>query len=255
MNDFAHGKGDSQFLNLAFNFNPVALITPYSTLGAGIIILPGKTPDDAVISLGAFDPNGQPGTAGFNTLGQDGTLFAGEARVRTDFFGLTGHQLLGGIYSDKLYTSLNQNFRLIVQTRQLQPTSGSWCVYYNFDQYVYQTSSQTGKDQGWGVFGRFGAADSHSNPIQYFWSIGIGGKGMIQSRPHDGFGIGYYNSTISNANVPSFLGLGNEWGLEAFYNVAITPWCQLTPDVQYIDGGRPNSNPAWVMGARLKIVF
>ncbi len=35
-NEFAHGKGDTQFFNLALNFNPVAgLAAPYSTLGAG----------------------------------------------------------------------------------------------------------------------------------------------------------------------------------------------------------------------------
>jgi porin len=255
MNDFAHGKGDSQFLNLALNFNPVALLAPYSTLGAGVVILPGKTPDDAEITLTALDPNGVPNSAGFDTLGDDGTVFNGEARVKTHFFGRTGHQLVGGIYSDKLYTSLNQNLRLILDNRQLVQTSGSWSVYYNFDQYLYQTRSQAGKDQGWGVFGRFGAADNDTVPVQYFWSVGIGGKGMIDGRPNDGFGIGYYNSTASSASVPAFLGLRDEWGVEAFYNIALTPWCQLTPDIQYIDGGRSNSDPAWLMGVRLKLIF
>jgi len=35
MNEFAHGKGDTQFMNAAFNINPVTLLTsPYSALGA-----------------------------------------------------------------------------------------------------------------------------------------------------------------------------------------------------------------------------
>ena len=43
MNEFAHGKGDTQFMNLAFNINPVLLTTvPYSTLGTGFIALPTK---------------------------------------------------------------------------------------------------------------------------------------------------------------------------------------------------------------------
>lgn len=255
MNDFAHGKGDSQFLNLAFNFNPVVLLSPYSTLGAGAVILPGKTPDDAEISIGAFDPNGQPNTAGFNTVGQDGTLFTAEARVKTNFFGHTGHQLIGGIYSDKLYTSLDQNVREVVDNRQLGRTSGAWAVYYNFDQYLYETKSPSGKSQGWGVFGRAGAADDHVSPIQYFWSIGLGGNGLIDARPNDGFGIGFYNSITSNASAPAFLGLRNEWGVEAFYNVVITPWCQLTPDIQYIEGARSKADPAWAMGIRLKLIF
>ena len=34
MNEFAHGKGATQFMNMAFNFNPLMAFTvPYSTLG------------------------------------------------------------------------------------------------------------------------------------------------------------------------------------------------------------------------------
>lgn len=255
MNDLAHGKGDSQFLNLALNFNPAALLVPYSTLGAGVIILPGKSPDDAVITLSAFDPNGDPGTSGLNTVGQDGTLFVGEARVKTHFFDHTGHQLIGGVYSDKLYTSLDQNFREVAENRQLTSTSGAWCVYYNFDQYLVERQTSAGKTQGWGVFGRFGVGDEDVNPVHYFWSLGIGGTGLFEARPDDGFGVGYFNTTTSKASAPAFIGLRDEWGAEAFYNIAITPWCQLTPDIQYIDGARATADPAWVMGVRLKLIF
>ena len=44
-NEFAHGKGDTQFMNMAFNFNPTAVFTvPYSTLGTGVVVLPTKDP-------------------------------------------------------------------------------------------------------------------------------------------------------------------------------------------------------------------
>jgi hypothetical protein len=33
--------------------------------------------------------------------------------------------------------------------------------------------------------------------------------------------------------------LDSEWGFEAFYNHAITPWLQVSPDYQYIDSGLP----------------
>jgi porin len=43
-NEFAHGKGDTQFMNLAFNANPVILLTvPYSTLGEGSSYYQPKT--------------------------------------------------------------------------------------------------------------------------------------------------------------------------------------------------------------------
>ena len=45
MNEFAHGKGDTQFMNAALNFNPMMSVTmPYSTLGTGLIVLPTKDP-------------------------------------------------------------------------------------------------------------------------------------------------------------------------------------------------------------------
>ena len=52
MNEFAHGKGDTQFMNMAFNVNPVtALTVPYSTLGTGLIVLPTKDPKQAIVSF------------------------------------------------------------------------------------------------------------------------------------------------------------------------------------------------------------
>jgi len=42
-NEFAHGRGDDKFMNLAFSLDPVALRTvPYSTLGMGLMFLPIK---------------------------------------------------------------------------------------------------------------------------------------------------------------------------------------------------------------------
>src|ERR1044071_6398280 len=47
-NEFAHGRGDDKFMNLAFSLDPVALRTvPYSALGMGLVFLPIK---DLVLS-------------------------------------------------------------------------------------------------------------------------------------------------------------------------------------------------------------
>ena len=116
MNEFAHGKGDTQFMNLAFNFNPVILLTvPYSTLGAGAIILPTKDPNEAIVSFLVLQANGKSSTSGFSDLNQNLLTFVGEGRIRTDFFGLTGHQLLGVTTSNRQYTSIDQSARFIIQ--------------------------------------------------------------------------------------------------------------------------------------------
>ena len=66
MNEFAHGKGATQFMNLAFNFNPLLAFTvPYSTLGTGVIVLPTKDPKEAIVSFMVLSANGSASTSGF----------------------------------------------------------------------------------------------------------------------------------------------------------------------------------------------
>src|SRR5690242_4453575 len=60
------------------------------------------------------------------------------------------------------------------------------------------------------------------------------------ARPNDSFGPGFYDVTTGNASAPEFFGLGDEWGVEAFYNIAITPWAQFTPG-QPVHRRRPQS--------------
>jgi porin len=235
MNEFAHGKGDTQFMNMAFNLNPVvSLAVPYSTLGAGVIILPTKDPHEAVLGFMVLQTNGQASTTGFSDLNKDKLTFAGEGRIRTNFFGLTGHQSLGAAYSNTEYTSIDQNARVILQDREIEKVTGAWSISYNFDQYLYEPK----KGKGIGIFGRFGVSDGNPNFMQYFYSIGVGGKGIIPGRPLDQFGLGYYYMDVKS---PTFTGpfatrsvLGDEQGFEAYYNFAITPWMKLTPNIQII---------------------
>jgi porin len=271
MNEFAHGKGDTQFMNTAFNANPVILLTvPYSTLGAGLIVLPTKDPKAAIVNFSVLQTNGKASTIGFDDLHSNQLTFAGEARVRTDFFGLTGHQLIGATYSNKSYSSLDQSLRFFIENRDLEKQDGSWNIYYNFDQYLYEPQKGSGK--GVGIFGRFGVSDGNPNPMHFFVSFGAGGKGVIPGRPLDQFGIGFYYIDVSN---PKFTGvfatrdlLRDEYGFEVFYNFAITPWLQLTPDIQVIrpaqkrlidTGGiiprTENVHTATVLGLRLQMVF
>ena len=89
---------------------------------------------------------------------------------------------------------------------------------------------------------------------------------MIPSRPIDRFGIGYYYLAVGH---PQFTGpfatrefLRDEQGLEVFYNVAITPWLQITPDVQVIWPAQKevlatgeSIGTAVVLGFRLQMIF
>jgi porin len=273
MNEFAHGKGNTQFFNTALNVNPAMLVAvPYSTLAAGAVILPTSDPNEAVVTVSALDGNGEANSSGFDTVFKGNTVYAGEGRVRTGFFGKTGHQLVGGVYSTKSFTSLNQDLRIIIENRAIQQEDNTWAIYYNFDQYLYEPK----KEQGVGIFGRFGISDGKANPVHHFYSLGIGGKGVVPGRPLDQFGLGWYYIDISN---PSFTGpfgttsfLRDEQGLEAYYNFAITRWARLTPDVQIVKPAQihtvsVNTSPpppvtvqneidtATIVGFRLELIF
>jgi porin len=271
-NEFAHGRGDEKFMNLAFSLDPVALRTvPYSTLGMALVFLPIK---DLIVTFSAIDTEGVTTRAGFDTLFKNGTTLASEARLTVKPFGLTGHQLISFVWSNKDFVSTSQDPRTIISNILVGTTvrkdSGSWGFMYNFDQYFYQDKQDP--TQGVGVFGRFGISDGKANPVHQFYSFGFGGKGMIPTREQDRFGIGYYYLKVSGELRDTFpilllrrIGLDHEQGVELFYNVAITPWLHLTPDLQFVDAGR-NKSPiitaggksigtAVVSGLRVKIDF
>jgi len=255
-NEFAHGRGDEKFMNLAFSLDPVALRTvPYSALGMGLVFLPIK---DLIMTFSAIDTEGVTTRTGFDTLFKDGTTLASEARLTVKPFGLTGHQLISFLWSNKDFTSLSQDPRTLIGNAvvgtPLKKESGSWGFMYNFDQYFYQDKKDP--TQGVGVFGRFGTSDGKANPVAQFYSFGFGGKGVVPTREHDRFGIGYYYLKVSGELRDTFptlllkrIGLDHEQGVELFYNIAITPWLHLTPDLQFIDAGR-NKSPIITAGGK-----
>lgn len=269
MNEFAHGKGDSQFMNLAFNVNPTLLMTsPYTPLGTSIVILPTKDHNAAIVTLSVISAVGKATTSGFDTLDGDKLTYNAEGRVRTNFFGLTGHQLAGVIYSNKDMVSVDQRIGLAPGSHVLETKTESWALYYNFDQYFYEPVKGSGK--GVGVFGRFAATDGNPNFMHYFLSLGVGGKGAMASRPNDQFGIGWYYIDINSASIEGPFATRNflrdEQGFEAYYSVALTPWAKLTPNIQYIHGAqkqtiallpadRKDIDNATIMGVRLQMQF
>lgn len=266
-NEFAHGKGDRQFFNLSLNFNPIAaLTTPYSALGAGIIIFPTGDPKAAVISIMAYDGDGTPSTTGFHTALKSNTAYAAEGRVRTDLFGRTGHQLLGAVYSSKTFNSITQDMRIFTERLPIAEKNGSWALYYNFDQYLYEVKKGSGA--GIGIFGRFGLSDGDPNPIHHFYSLGIGGQGVIPGRKLDSFGLGCFYINVAHpklAGAPVETKLfRDEKGLEIYYNTALTPWMRLTPDLQVVRTGQKRFlnngvvdriNTVTTVGIRLQLIL
>lgn len=253
MNAFAHGRGKTQFSNLAFVFNPIVADTvPYSTLGAGFVYL---REGEAILGFTVLNPTDTTGTSGFEQLFNDGVLLSAYARLPTRFFDKPGHQLIGGTWNNRLYNSLGDAYidypNLVIPT-----TRGSWSIFWNFDQcLVYDEQTR----RGWGPFGRAGVADDNTNPLAWFLSFGLGGSSPLDSRPYDRFGVGWYYASTSSQIGPileaAFGEIGNGQGVECFYNYQLTPAIYLTPDLQVLIPAREEVDPSLVVGLRAQMIF
>jgi len=87
------------------------------------------------------------------------------------------------------------------------------------------------------MFYRFSYTPADRNPYNIYLSGGVGGRGVIPGRPYDRFGVGAYWLKESNLDKQPGNLLGNEVGVEAFYNLAITPSVQVSLDAQWISPG------------------
>ena len=251
-------KDDEQFLNAAFNFNPaVGTTVPLNALVAGVILLPAKW---LTVTTLAIDSEGTATRSGFDTVFKRGTSLYQMAEVSLTPFGLSGHQRVGWTWSDKRRIQFEQTPRQIIgaiitgSTAGLERKSSDWAFTYDFDQYLYTVPGKP--EQGVGLFGRIGLTSGEVNPIQQFYSIGVGGKGVIPGRDQDTFGIGYYFLVLSD-KLPQLVqrGARNEQGVEFYYNVAVTPWLHITPDLQVLSPARKSVDTTVVAGVRVTIDF
>ncbi|TWT97736.1 Carbohydrate-selective porin, OprB family [Botrimarina colliarenosi] len=251
VNDFAHGRGKTQFSNVGFVANPIALRTiPYSTLGCGFAVLgEGGEP---VFTYTVLNPTDTASTAGFDELFAEGVAMSAELRLPTEFYDMPGHQLFAGTWNNRDYVSLGQDPRVVLPNVPINETSGSWSLYWNMDQYLYVDPCDA--TRGWGFFGRAGIADQDANPLSWFLSFGLGGHNPTKGHEADTFGAGWYVAGSSDEIGPvleTLLGpIGDGHGVELFYNWQATPWLNVTPDLQVVVPARENVDTALVLGLR-----
>ena len=245
------------FMNTAMMFNPVyGRTVPYSTYGVGFAYLQDMQP---VFSFAVIDTHNTPTVSGFNTLFTNGVTLLGVLNVPTRYFDLPGHQGVSGTYSTGTYSDLEPipYFDPIAGPGlAIAKSTGSWSFAANFDQALFVSPNDPKKI--WGIFGNFGVSDGNPNPAQWFSNAGFSGVSPFQSRPQDSFGVGYYYVGVTETLkdlAPNVLRLQNEQGVELYYNVAVTPWFHITPDLQVIDPFRERADTAVVAGMRGKIDF
>lgn len=152
---------------------------------------------------------------------------------------------------------------------ELDTKDGNWIFSFNAEQYLWKSSSSAYKNSkvrtrsfdfqepGIGLFGRYSYAPEDRNAWNMYASGGIGGRGIIPGRPYDRLGLGIYWLKESNDldDLPVGDLIQDELGFETFYNLALTPWAQLSFDVQWIDTGLKETDNTVVLGTRLFTAF
>jgi porin len=126
----------------------------------------------------------------------------------------------------------------------------SWFAIANISQYLYVMDDAATIEKklksgqvinGIGVFARVGYAPADTSPITRDASIALFAHGLCACRPYDSFGAGFYydgfGSPLKNSIArltANTVSVGNERGIEVFYDFAITPAVRLIPSYQHI---------------------
>jgi porin len=205
------------------------------------------------------------------TRGGKENLFARGVTLVPDFilrgkpFGRPALLNVGGTYSNSRYRSLDPSTYLdLLQSGQLQqalanggPTeTNSWSVFINGYQSLWVDPCD--EKRNWGVFGAWGISDGNPNPLKYSFSAGVGGRSMLPGRNRDSFGVGYYYLGLSDSVktlASPFTTLRDEYGVELFYNLALTPWCRVTPNFTVARPFTAGTDTTIATGLRLQMSF
>ena len=249
------GPGLSGFMNTSLVFNPIAARTiPYAAAGIGAAVLREGEP---LFTLAVFDPE-ERAAKGLEDLYTRGVVIVPDLTLRVKPFGKPGTYNFGGTYSNSHYTSVDPAayLNLPIVPNAFPVETGSWSLYTNLYQSLWVDSSD--EKRSWGLFGQFGISDGNPNPIRFVANGGVGGRSMFLGRTHDTFGVGYFYLGLSEnfkTLTAPLIPQQNEFGVELFYNYALTPWCRLTGDFQVAEPSTVSFNRTMMTGLRLQTIF
>lgn len=246
--------GIGGFMNTSLVFNPiVARTVPYSAAAVGAAILKDGEP---LFSLTFMDPR-ERATIGLEDLYAEGVVIMPDLTLHGEILGRPSTINLGGTYSNAVYTSVDPASYLILPSGIVAgQRTGSWSLYANAYHALWVDPHS--ESRHWGVFGQFGISDGDPNPIRFVANGGIAGRSMLHGRTRDTFGVAFFYLGLSD-NFKSLtapvLPQQDEMGGELFYNIALTPWCRWTADLQIAQPSTQAFDTVIIPGMRMEVVF
>ncbi len=140
---------------------------------------------------------------------------------------------------------------------RLRTQTDNLVFVFNMDQMLFKERPAEAEDaQGLGVFFRYAHARDDTTLLDDFWSVGAQYQGLIPTRDDDVLGFGFAQGIVGNR--AHALGLGDRESIyELYYNIALFPWLNVTPDFQWIHqpGGSESVRNSFVAGLRLQMTF
>lgn len=183
--------------------------------------------------------------------------------------GLAGTYKLGGWYHTEDFADLRydtEGLSLADPGSSGNPRQqhGNYGIYGVIDQMVWHKPGSECSCDGVGAFARFSWNPEDRNLVAYQVDAGVNWKALIPGRDDDTLGVAFVYAGMSDEargldkDTNAFSGGGTplrdyEALVEVTYQAAITPWCMLQPDFQYIfHPGGNIINPDASNGATLK---
>ena len=241
----------SQFLNAAFVDNPTIPFPAYS-LG---VVLNWDLTDSWYIIGGIADAQADGRETGFRTAfhKEDYFFYALETGLTPEFNSANG--ALPGAYRIGLWNDPQRkaNTDRADAGKSYHDDVG---VYFSADQMLIKEITDPEDGQGLAAFFRYGHASSKKNDITNFWSVGFQYQGLLDGRDDDVLGGGYAQGFFADTAAATYPE-DNEGIVEAYYNAQVTPWLNISPNLQYVinPGGSNSASDAVVLGLRMQWIF
>ena len=260
-NEFMGGGGKTQFMNFQLQFPAaVAQLAPYSTLAAGALWIPDPSWTASTLLMNRTDSST---TSGFSDIG-DGTTWV----TTVDYLGSLNELPGGGSFG--FYYGFDSEFAQIGGLNispgtgvSLNSESQAWVMSWSGWQYLHSEEEPTVVDprdgrqdlEGIGLFAQVGVADEDTNPVSWSVAGGLSGRGTIETRNDDTWGIGYFYNDLQELGFRRSLFASSTSGLETYYDISFTESLSLTLDAQWTQSAFPGIDDATTFAARLNVSF
>ncbi|TWU29591.1 carbohydrate porin [Bythopirellula polymerisocia] len=250
------GRGVSGFMNASMVIPlSIARVAPLSFMGTGMLKLSGKQIQGGIL---AYDTNSVPTTSGFDNMFDNGANIMGFWRFFTDFGGLPGSHMFGGVWSTGAFTALDPTgWEFIPGQGIVAPQeTGAYTLLYIAEQTLWFDDYD--KDRKVTLLSQNGYSDEQTSPYSWSTNVAIQSTGLVSNRPKDAIGIGAFYTGISDdlQNLLSpLIDVQDVYGAELYYNMEIAKCFHVTGDLQFVEPGNSANDTAVVVGLRATLAL